>query len=139
MLGLRPWTAMHVPLFPHQDFVGKSKNGTYGDWVEEVDWSVGKVLEALKQHGLEENTLVVFTSDNGPWASKGKSGGESGPLRGSKGGTLEGGVREPDDVVVIRGATDRGTRVAVIDQDGARVQLFDLKGRSLGAFPDLAG
>jgi arylsulfatase A len=93
-----PHTAMHVPLFPHQDFVGKSKNGTYGDWVEEVDWSVGQVLEALKQHGLDENTLVVFTSDNGPWASKGKAGGESGPLRGSKGGTLEGGVREPSIV-----------------------------------------
>ena len=90
-----PHTAMHVPLFPHQDFVGKSGNGTYGDWVQEVDWSVGQVLDALKQHGLDRSTLVIFTSDNGPWASKGKAGGESGPLRGSKGGTLEGGVREP--------------------------------------------
>ena len=90
-----PHTAMHVPLYPHQDFVGKSKNGTYGDWVEEVDWSVGQVLDALKKNGLEDDTLVIFTSDNGPWASKGKAGGESGPLRGSKGGTLEGGVREP--------------------------------------------
>jgi arylsulfatase A len=90
-----PHTAMHVPLFPHADFVGRSKNGTYGDWVEEVDWSVGQILAALKRLKLEENTLVLFTSDNGPWASKGKAGGVSGPLRGSKGCTLEGGVRVP--------------------------------------------
>jgi arylsulfatase A len=90
-----PHTAMHIPVFPHQDFLGKSSNGVYGDWVEEVDWSVGKILEALRHNGLEKNTLVIFTSDNGPWASKGDKGGVSGPLRGSKGGTLEGGVREP--------------------------------------------
>ena len=90
-----PHTAMHVPLFPHPDFAGKSNNGTYGDWVEELDWSVGQVLDAIKRLGIDDNTLVIFTSDNGPWASKGKAGGVSGPLRGSKGGTLEGGVREP--------------------------------------------
>ncbi|MFT5469616.1 MAG: arylsulfatase A [Verrucomicrobiales bacterium] len=90
-----PHTAMHVPLFPHADFAGKSKNGVYGDWVEEVDWSVGQLLAALKRLKVEENTLVLFTSDNGPWASKGAAGGVSGPLRGSKGCTLEGGVREP--------------------------------------------
>ncbi|MGZ0164083.1 MAG: sulfatase family protein [Planctomycetales bacterium] len=90
-----PHTAMHVPLFPHEDFAGKSKNGTYGDWVEEVDWSVGQILDALREKKLAENTLVIFTSDNGPWASKGAAGGVSGPLRGSKGCTLEGGVREP--------------------------------------------
>lgn len=90
-----PHTAMHVPLFPHKDFVGKSKNGTYGDWVEEVDWSVGQILDTLRRLKLDENTLVLFTTDNGPWASKGKAGGVSGPLRGSKGCTLEGGVRVP--------------------------------------------
>ncbi|MFP6763614.1 MAG: sulfatase-like hydrolase/transferase, partial [Planctomycetaceae bacterium] len=90
-----PHTAMHVPLFPHPDFAGKSKNGTYGDWVEEVDWSVGQILDTLLRLKLERRTLVLFTSDNGPWASKGKAGGVSGPLRGSKGCTLEGGVREP--------------------------------------------
>jgi arylsulfatase A len=90
-----PHTAMHVPLFPHEDFAGKSKNGTYGDWVEEVDWSVGQILNALRENDLGENTLVIFTSDNGPWASKGAAGGVAGPLRGSKGCTLEGGVREP--------------------------------------------
>ena len=90
-----PHTAMHVPLFPHEDFVGRSKNGTYGDWVEEVDWSVGQILDALRENKLAENTLVIFTSDNGPWASRGAAGGLAGPLRGSKGCTLEGGVREP--------------------------------------------
>ncbi len=90
-----PHTAMHIPLFPHADFVGKSDNGTYGDWVAEVDWSVGQVMDALRSNDLDKKTLVIFTSDNGPWASKGPAGGVSGPLRGSKGGTLEGGVREP--------------------------------------------
>ena len=90
-----PHTAMHVPLFPHEDFVGKSKNGTYGYWVEEVDWSVGHILDTLRKNKLAENTLVIFTSDNGPWASKGAAGVVAGPLRGSKGCTLEGGVREP--------------------------------------------
>lgn len=90
-----PHTAMHVPLYPHQDFVGRSENGTYGDWVEEVDWSVGQILDTLTRLQLDQNTLVLFTSDNGPWASKGKAGGVAGPLRGSKGSTLEGGVREP--------------------------------------------
>lgn len=90
-----PHTAMHVPIYPHQDFVGKTDNGRYGDWVAEVDWSVGQVLDTLRRLKLAENTLVVFTSDNGPWMSKGKDGGVATPLRGSKGGTLEGGVREP--------------------------------------------
>jgi len=90
-----PHTAMHIPIFPHQDFSGTSSNGRYGDWVAEVDWSVGRVLETIRELELSHKTLVVFTSDNGPWMSKGKDGGIATPLRGSKGGTLEGGVREP--------------------------------------------
>ncbi|NNE90084.1 MAG: sulfatase [Verrucomicrobiales bacterium] len=90
-----PHTAMHVPIFPHPDFAGKSKNGRYGDWVQEVDWSVGQILETVERLKIDKNTLVLFTSDNGPWASKGKDGGVSGSLRGAKGCTLEGGVREP--------------------------------------------
>lgn len=90
-----PHTAVHVPLYPGKDFQGKSSNGLYGDWVEEVDWGVGRIITTLKELGLAENTLVIFTSDNGPWLTQGDQGGESGPLRGGKGGTFEGGVRVP--------------------------------------------
>ena len=90
-----PHTAVHVPVHPGGNFRGKSKNGNFGDWVEEVDWSVGRVLDTLRDLKLAENTLVVFTSDNGPWLTQGKNGGDAGPLRGGKGSTWEGGVREP--------------------------------------------
>ena len=85
-----PHTAVHHPLHPCEGFRGKSRNGDYGDWVEEVDWSVGKVLEALRKNGLEQNTLVIFTSDNGATKS-----GSNAPLRGFKGTTWEGGMRVP--------------------------------------------
>ena len=87
--------AVHTPIHPGAAFAGKSSNGRFGDWVEEVDWSVGQVLEALRSQGLDKDTLVVFTSDNGPWLVKGTDGGSAGPLRGGKGSTWEGGVREP--------------------------------------------
>jgi arylsulfatase A len=87
--------AVHTPIHPGAAFAGKSQNGRFGDWVEEVDWSVGQVLEALRSQGLDKDTLVVFTSDNGPWLTKGTDGGSAGPLRGGKGSTWEGGVREP--------------------------------------------
>lgn len=87
--------AVHTPIHPGAAFAGKSSNGRFGDWVEEVDWSVGQVLDALRSQGLDKDTLVVFTSDNGPWLIKGTDGGSAGPLRGGKGSTWEGGVREP--------------------------------------------
>lgn len=90
-----PHTAVHTPIHPGDRFRGKSSNGRIGDWVEEVDWSVGEVLETLRHLQLAENTLVIFTSDNGPWLSQGKDSGEAAPLRGGKGSTWEGGVREP--------------------------------------------
>jgi len=90
-----PHTAVHVPLHPGANFKGKSSNGTYGDWVEEVDWSVGRVLNTLKELKLDAKTLMLFTSDNGPWLTQGKNGGVAGPLRGGKGSTWEGGMREP--------------------------------------------
>jgi arylsulfatase A-like enzyme len=90
-----PHTAVHVPIHPGKAFQGKSKNGRYGDWVEEVDWSSGRVLDALCALKLDMRTLVLFTSDNGPWLTQGKDGGVAGPLRGGKGSTWEGGVREP--------------------------------------------
>jgi arylsulfatase A-like enzyme len=90
-----PHSAVHIPLHPGAKFKGKSANGTYGDWVEEVDWSVGRVLDTLKELKLDSKTLVLFTSDNGPWLIQGKDGGIAGPLRGGKGSTWEGGMREP--------------------------------------------
>lgn len=88
-------TAVHVPLHPGQNFRGKSSNGLYGDWVEELDWSVGQVLAAVNDLGLADRTLIVFSSDNGPWLTQKTNAGSAGPLRGGKGGTFEGGVREP--------------------------------------------
>ena len=87
--------AVHTPIWPGAAFAGKSQNGRFGDWVEEVDWSVGQVLDTLRAQGLDKDTLVVFTSDNGPWLTKGADGGSAGPLRGGKGSTWEGGVRVP--------------------------------------------
>jgi arylsulfatase A-like enzyme len=85
----------HTPLSASAEFKGKSKRGRFGDAVEEVDWSVGQILEALRKLDLAEKTLVVFTSDNGPWYARGEQGGSATPLRGAKGSTYEGGVRVP--------------------------------------------
>ena len=90
-----PHTAVHTPIHPGEAFRGKSHNGRYGDWVEEIDWSVGRVCDTLRDLKLAEQTLVIFTSDNGPWLVKGADGGSAGPLRGGKGSTWEGGVRVP--------------------------------------------
>jgi arylsulfatase A-like enzyme len=85
----------HVPLFVSDKFKGKSKRGLYGDVIMEIDWSVGQVLNTLKENNLEENTLVIYTSDNGPWLSYGDHAGSALPLREGKGTALEGGQREP--------------------------------------------
>jgi arylsulfatase A len=85
----------HVPLAASPDFRGKSKRGLYGDAVSEVDWSVGQLLDALREHGLDENTLVIFTSDNGAWLARGEEGGLNAPFRGGKGGSYEGGFCVP--------------------------------------------
>ena len=88
-------TMVHVPLFRSEQFRGKSPRGLYGDAVEEVDWSVGQILDTLRREGLGENTFVVFTSDNGPWLTFNLLGGSAGLLREGKGCTFEGGMREP--------------------------------------------
>mgnify|MGYP001044497410 FL=1 len=85
----------HVPLYVSEKFKGKSKNGLYGDVIMELDWSVGEILNALKVNGLEENTMVIFTSDNGPWLAYGNHAGSARPLREGKGTAWEGGQREP--------------------------------------------
>ena len=90
-----PHTFPHVPLFASEAFRGRSARGLYGDVIMEIDWSVGQVLGTLDRLGLSENTLVVFTSDNGPWLVKGEHSGSTGPLREGKGTTFEGGQRVP--------------------------------------------
>ena len=94
-----PYTMPHAPLRPSDEFRGKSDFGDYGDVVEEIDWSAGQILQALKDNGLDDETLVIFTSDNGPWKAGGnqkrQTRGSAGPLRGVKGTTWEGGMRVP--------------------------------------------
>jgi arylsulfatase A len=85
----------HVPLYASPAFEGKSKRGLYGDVVAELDWSVGQVLKTLKDLKIDNNTLVVFTSDNGPWLTQLEHGGSAGLLYGGKHSTYEGGMREP--------------------------------------------
>lgn len=90
-----PYTMPHTPLFRSSDFVGKSIGGRYGDVVEEIDWSVGQIRQALRASGVEDNTLVIFSSDNGPWLTMNQEGGRAGLLRDGKGTTFEGGMRVP--------------------------------------------
>lgn len=87
-----PHTSVHLPLFPGKAFLGKSENGTYGDWIQEVDASTGQILGTLDRLNLKEKTLVIFTSDNG---SNCRNGGSNAPLKGRKGSTDEGGMRVP--------------------------------------------
>ncbi len=85
----------HTPLFRSAAFAGRSKAGLYGDVIEEIDWSVGQIMKTLEEEGIAENTLVFFTSDNGPWLIFRTHGGSAGLLRDGKGTTYEGGMRVP--------------------------------------------
>jgi uncharacterized sulfatase len=98
----------HIPLAASESFVGRSASGKYGDVIEEMDWSAGQILEALRAAGLDRRTLVMFTSDNGPWLPFRHHAGSSGPLKEGKGTTWEGGVRTP---AIFRwpGTVPRGT------------------------------
>ncbi|MCA9124789.1 MAG: sulfatase [Planctomycetaceae bacterium] len=90
-----PHSMPHVPLFRSPEFEGKSRRGLFGDVIEEIDWSVGRVLDTLRELEIDDNTLVFFTSDNGPWLIFDEQGGSAGLLRDGKGSTWEGGMREP--------------------------------------------
>jgi arylsulfatase len=90
-----PHPQPHVPLFVSEKFKGKSERGLYGDVIMEIDWSVGEILASLKKNGLEDNTLVIFTSDNGPWLAYGNHAGSALPYREGKGTAWEGAQREP--------------------------------------------
>jgi arylsulfatase A-like enzyme len=114
-----PHTMPHVPLAASERFRGKSDRGLYGDVIEEIDWSTGEILKTLRDLGLDEKTLVIYTSDNGPWLSKGKHGGSARPLRDGKFHTWEGGFRMP---CVMRwpGRIPAGT---VCDETAATIDL----------------
>ncbi len=90
-----PHSMPHVPLHVSEAFAGKSQGGLYGDVIEEIDWGINEILDALQKNNLNEDTLLIFTSDNGPWLVKGAHGGSAGPLREGKGTTFEGGMRVP--------------------------------------------
>jgi len=90
-----PHSMVHIPLGVSEKFRGKSQQGLYGDVMMEVDWSVGEIMKTLERNGLEKSTLVIFTSDNGPWLNFGNHAGTTGGLREGKGTTWEGGQRVP--------------------------------------------
>jgi arylsulfatase A len=109
----------HVPLARSAEFENHSSGGRYGDVVEEIDWSTGRILDALIAAGLDRKTLVVFTSDNGPWLPFGTHAGSPGPLRSGKGTTWEGGVRTPA-IFWWRGTVKPG----VVTDAGSAMDLF---------------
>jgi arylsulfatase len=90
-----PHSMPHVPINASPAFRGKSKQGLYGDVIQEIDASVGRILKTIKENGLDNNTLVIFTSDNGPWINYGNHAGSTGGLREGKGTSFEGGQRVP--------------------------------------------
>jgi len=90
-----PHPMPHVPLFVSDKFKGKSERGLYGDVIQEIDWSVGQIRQALEDNGVADNTVIIFTSDNGPWLSYGEHSGRALPLREGKGTAWEGGMRVP--------------------------------------------
>jgi len=123
-----PHTMPHIPLFASKNFKGKSERGPYGDTIEEIDWSVGEIMKTLRENNLDENTLVIYTSDNGPWKLKEGRGGSAYPLRGYKFQTYEGGMRVPC-IMSWKGKIPSGT---VCDEIGATIDL-------LPTFANLAG
>ncbi len=127
----------HIPLYSSEAFQGKSIRGKYGDAVEEIDWSVGQIIEALNKQGLSDNTLVVFTSDNGPWLTYGLDGGSAGLLKDGKASTCEGGYRVP---CIIWG---KSVESSVITDMGSTLDLLptlcDIAGIGLPGDKELDG
>ncbi len=122
----------HVPLFTSNDFEGVSPRGTYGDVVEEIDYYVGKLIESLKSNELDQNTMVVFTSDNGPWLIMSQEGGSAGLLRDGKGSTWEGGMREPT-IFWAQGSIKPG----IVTDVGSTMDLFTTLSNVVGVpIPD---
>lgn len=124
-----PQTFPHVPLYAGARFKGKSARGLYGDVVEEIDWSVGEILRAVKTIGQDSNTLIVFSSDNGPWLIRKEFGGSAGLLREGKGTTWDGGMREPC-IARFPGRIPAGKTTAAI---GTTMDLFPTFAHYAGA------
>ncbi|TWU49748.1 sulfatase family protein [Rubripirellula reticaptiva] len=124
-----PHPMVHVPLYASEEFRGKSGAGKFGDVVMEVDWSVGEILNAIEDIGVERNTLVVFTSDNGPWLSYGTDSGKATPLREGKGTMFEGGYREPT-IMWWKGKIPAGT---TCDELGSTIDLLPTVAALIGA------
>jgi arylsulfatase A len=124
-----PHTMVHVPLAVSDKFKDKSGAGLFGDCVMELDWSVGQILDALNRNGVDDNTLVLFTSDNGPWLNYGNHAGSAGPLREGKGTMWEGGYREP---CVMRwpGKIPAGTKC---DELASTLDVFPTVAKLIGA------
>ena len=113
-----PHPMPHVPLYVSDKFKDKSQQGLYGDVMMEIDWSVGEIMKTLEELGLDDNTLLIFTSDNGPWLNYGNHAGSTGGHREGKGGTFEGGMRVPGLMMwkgVIPGGTVCNKMVSAID------------------------
>jgi arylsulfatase A len=124
-----PHSMVHVPLYVSEKFRGKSKRGLFGDVVMEVDWSVGQILDTLRKHQLEDNTLVIFTADNGPWLSYGDHAGSAGPLREGKGTMFDGGCREPT-IMWWPGKVPAGT---VCNQPAMTIDILPTVAHLIGA------
>lgn len=121
----------HIPLFRGKDFHGHSDNGIYGDVIEEIDWSVGQVAEAIRQS--DDQTYLVFTSDNGPWLVFKTHGGSAGPLREGKGSTWEGGMREP----TVMWAHPKPLKQGIVHEMGSTLDLLPtFMSLAGGALPD---
>ncbi|MCL2347293.1 MAG: sulfatase [Planctomycetaceae bacterium] len=124
-----PHTMVHVPLHVSDKFAGKSPQGLFGDAVMEIDWSVGQILDTLRKNNLEKNTLVIFSSDNGPWLSYGDHAGSAKPLREGKLTSFEGGVREPT-IFRFPGKIPAGTRCGEL---ASTIDILPTVARLIGA------
>lgn len=124
-----PHSMVHVPLHVSEKFRDKSRAGLFGDVMMEVDWSVGEILSAIERNDIDQHTLVVFASDNGPWLSYGEHAGSAGPLREGKGTMFEGGYRVP---CVMRwpGRIPAGTKC---DKLAITMDLFPTVAKLIGA------
>jgi arylsulfatase A len=124
-----PHSMVHVPLYSSPEFEGRHPDGPYADAVREIDWSVGQILDTLERCEISDRTLVIFTSDNGPWLSYGEHAGSAGPLREGKGTAWEGGVRVPT-IMQMPGTIPAGT---VCDKLASTIDILPTIAHLIGA------